>query len=95
VHLAHELSKLGKTDLNPAGDKADHTLAISVVAIDPIYHSSPKSNSKGGGEVYMVGNGEELLEKTAEEIQRVADEEIARAAHLAWEADKGKRHNVL
>jgi hypothetical protein len=43
----------------------------------------------------MVGNGEELLEKTVEEIQREADEEIARATRLAREAKRGKRHNDL
>jgi hypothetical protein len=47
----------------------------------------------GGGEVYMVGNGEELLEKTSDEIQWEADEETACIAHLAREAERGKRHN--
>jgi predicted transposase YbfD/YdcC len=42
-----------------------------------------------------VGNGEELPEKIVEEIQREANEEIARAAHLAREAERGKRHNGL
>jgi hypothetical protein len=35
----------------------------------------------------MVGNGEELLEKTTEEIQQEAEEEIAHTAHLARELD--------
>jgi hypothetical protein len=47
----------------------------------------------------MVGNGEELLEKTTEEIQQEAEEEIARVACLAKELDqardRGKRHNSL
>jgi hypothetical protein len=43
----------------------------------------------------MVGNREELPEKTVEEIQREADEEIARTAHLAREAERGKRHHDL
>jgi hypothetical protein len=55
-------------DLDPARDKVDDILAVSLATIDPIYQSSPESNSEGGREVYMVGNGEELLEKTTEEI---------------------------
>jgi hypothetical protein len=53
------------------------------------------SDSEGGGEVYMVQNGEVPQEKTVEEIQLEAEEEIAHAACLAWEATKGKRHNGL
>jgi hypothetical protein len=37
----------------------------------------------------MVGNREELLEKTVEEIQHEVDEEIAHAARLAREAERG------
>jgi hypothetical protein len=61
---------MGKTDLDLVEDKADHTPAFSVATTDPIYQSSPESDSEGGGEVYMVGNGEEPPEKTIEEIQR-------------------------
>jgi hypothetical protein len=43
-------------------------VAILVATIDSIYQSSLESNSKGGGEVYMVGNGEELPDKTVVEI---------------------------
>jgi hypothetical protein len=43
----------------------------------------------------MVGKGDELPEKTIEEIQWEAEEEIARAAHLARDAERGKRHNDL
>jgi hypothetical protein len=43
----------------------------------------------------MVGNGEELPDKLVEEIQRETDEELARAACLAREAERGKRHNGL
>jgi hypothetical protein len=43
----------------------------------------------------MVGNGEELPKKTVEEIQQEAKEKITRAAHLAREAKRGKRHNGL
>jgi hypothetical protein len=35
----------------------------------------------------MVGNEEELPEKTVKEIQREAKEEITRVAHLAREAE--------
>jgi hypothetical protein len=61
AQLLHGLSELGKTDPDPVGDKADHTLAILAATTDPIYQSSPESNSKGSGEVYMGGNREELL----------------------------------
>jgi hypothetical protein len=43
----------------------------------------------------MVGNIEELQEKTIEEIQREIDEEIAHTTRLAREAKRGKRHNGL
>jgi hypothetical protein len=43
----------------------------------------------------MVGNKEEPPEKIIEEIQREAEQEIARAARLAREAERGKRHNGL
>jgi hypothetical protein len=66
IRLRH--SKLEKTDLDPVEDKASHTQAIPVSTIDPIYQSSPESDSKGGREIYMVGNDEELLEKAIEEI---------------------------
>jgi hypothetical protein len=55
-------------DLDPAGDKAGHTLAVPVATIDAIHQLSPESDSEGDSEVYMVGHGEELLEKTVEEI---------------------------
>jgi hypothetical protein len=35
--LGHGLSELGKMNSDPAGDKADHTLAILAVTTDPIY----------------------------------------------------------
>jgi hypothetical protein len=54
---------------------------------------SPEFDSEGSGEVNMVGNGEELLDKTVKEIQRETEEEIARVARLAREAKRGKRHN--
>jgi hypothetical protein len=43
----------------------------------------------------MVGNGEELPDKTVDKIQWEADEEITRTTHLVREAEKGKRHNNL
>jgi hypothetical protein len=43
----------------------------------------------------MVGNGEELSEKTIEEIHQVTDEELTHAARLAREVKSRKRHNGL
>jgi hypothetical protein len=43
----------------------------------------------------MAGQGEQPTEKTAKEIVQEAEEEITRAARLAKEADKGKRHNGM
>jgi hypothetical protein len=57
-----------------------HTSAVPVATTDPIYQSPPESDSEGGGEVYMVGNGEKLLDKMVEEIQQETDEELACAA---------------
>jgi hypothetical protein len=68
VQLGHGPSDLRKRDSDPARDKADHTLPVPTVTTDSIYQSPPESDSEGGGEVYMVGNGEELLDKTVEEI---------------------------
>jgi hypothetical protein len=62
--------------LDPTRDKADHTPAIPVATTDPIYQSPPESDSEGGGEVYMVGNGEELPDKTVKEIQWDTDKEL-------------------
>jgi hypothetical protein len=75
--------------------KTNHTSAVSAAIIDLIYQCSPKSEFEGDREVYMVGEGEEPLEKTVKEIQREAEEEIARAACLARDAKKGKRHNGM
>jgi hypothetical protein len=82
-------------DSDPMGDETNHTLAVPAGIKDLIYQSSPESDSKCGREVYIVGNGEELLEKTVEEIQREADEEITHATRLAREAERGKRQNSL
>jgi hypothetical protein len=57
---------LGKTDMNPLGDTTDHHPIVSTTLTDPIYQSSLESDSEGGREVYTVGQGEELLEKTIE-----------------------------
>jgi hypothetical protein len=95
AQLRHGLSKLGKMDLDPVRDKADHTPAVPAATIDPIYQSSPESKFEGDREAYMVGNREELPEKTVEEIQWEADEEIAHAAHLARETERGRSHNDL
>jgi hypothetical protein len=54
--------------LDLVADKADHTLVVPAATIDPIYQSPPESDSKGGREVYMVGNRGELMNKTVEEI---------------------------
>jgi hypothetical protein len=54
-----------------------------------------KSNSKGDGEVYMVGNREELPDMMIEDIQWEIDMELACVAHLAREAKRGKRHNDM
>jgi hypothetical protein len=59
---------MGKTGLDPTWDKVDHTLAVLVDTIDPIYLSPPESDFEGSGEVYMVGNGEELPDMMVEEI---------------------------
>jgi hypothetical protein len=95
AQLKHGHSELWKMDSDPTGDQADHTLVVPVATTDPIYQSSPMSDSKGDREVYMVGNGEELPDKMVEEIQQETDEERTQATHLAREAKREKRHNGL
>jgi hypothetical protein len=43
----------------------------------------------------MVGNREELQEKTIKENQQEIDKDIAPTTRLAREAKRGKRHNGL
>jgi hypothetical protein len=95
AQLKNGSSVLGEADSDPWGDKANHNQVGFPTTTDPIYQSPAKSNSEGGKEVYMVGQGEQPNEKTTEEIAREAMEEIARAARLTKEADKGKWHNGL
>jgi hypothetical protein len=80
---------LGKTDPEVAGDKADHTRIVHAATVDTIHQSSLESDSEDDKEVYMVGHGDQLLEKTAEQIQWEAEEEVAR------DAERGKMHNDL
>jgi hypothetical protein len=68
AQLLHGLSELGKTDLDPAGDKADHTSAVLIATTDLIYQSPLESDSDGGREVYTMGNRVELSDKMIEEI---------------------------
>jgi hypothetical protein len=37
AQLRHRLSELGTTGLDPTGDKVEHTLAVPIATIDPIY----------------------------------------------------------
>jgi hypothetical protein len=78
---------------DPVEDKADKTLVVSATTIGPIYQLPPEFDSDGGGEVGMVGNGEELLDKSIKEIQWETAEELTHAARLAGEAKREKRHN--
>jgi hypothetical protein len=48
-------------DIDPAEDRADHTLAAQEDVIDPIYSLSSESDSEYDREVYMVEQGGELL----------------------------------
>jgi hypothetical protein len=84
---------MGNMDLYSSGEKVNHTSTVSAAIADIIYQSSLESDSEGNREVYMVGQGEEPPELTIKEIQWEAEEEIARAAHLARDAKRGKRHN--
>jgi hypothetical protein len=95
AQLWHKLGKLGEMDLNPSRDKTDHTLAIHAAITDPIHRSPSESDFEDDIEVYMVGQGDQPPERTAEEIQRETEEEFTRAAPLARDAERGKRHNGL
>jgi hypothetical protein len=93
AQLRHGLSELGKAGSDPAGDKPDHTVAVPSATMHPICQSSPESDSESDGEVHMVGNGEEFLDKSVKGIQCEIDKELTRTAHLVKEAERGKRHN--
>jgi hypothetical protein len=80
-------------DTDPTEDKADHTLVVLAATIDPIFQLSSESDSEYGGQVYMVGQGGQPLEKNAEEIQWDVEEDIAHAECLARELNKRKGHN--
>jgi hypothetical protein len=95
VQLRHELSELGKMGSDPEGDKVNHIMAAPAAPTDLICLSPPEFNSEGGGEVYMVGNREELPDKTVEEIQQETDIELVCAVCLAREVERGKRHNGM
>jgi hypothetical protein len=60
AQLEHEFNVLGKMDLDPARDKADHTRAVPAVVIDPFYLLSSEFDSEDNREVYMVGQGDQL-----------------------------------
>jgi hypothetical protein len=40
AQLGHRLGSLGETDMDPTGDKVDHTLAVLTTTTDPIYQPS-------------------------------------------------------
>jgi hypothetical protein len=81
--------------MDPLGDKDGHTPTVSTTITDPIYQPPPESDSEGDREIFMVGEGEQPTEKTTRENAHEAKEEIARAAQLAKEANRVKRHNNL
>jgi hypothetical protein len=68
AQLRHGFNAVRKTDLDPAGDKSDHTLAISVATTDIVYVALSEPDSEDDREVYMVGQGDQLPKKTTEEI---------------------------
>jgi hypothetical protein len=51
AQLRHISIKLGKTDLDPSGDKTNHILVGSVATTDPIYQLPLESDFEGGREV--------------------------------------------
>jgi hypothetical protein len=95
AQLRHGFTKLGKTDTDSSGDKADHILTISTAITDPIYQLSLEFDSEGDREVFMVGEGEQPAEKTIEEVTREDKEEITLVARLAKEANRGKEAQRL
>jgi hypothetical protein len=94
AQLGHESSRLGESELDPSGNNVDHHMICCPDAAHPICKPSPESDSDGGREVFMVGQGEPPANQTEAEIAQAAEAEIARAARLAREADKvvRKRH---
>jgi hypothetical protein len=68
AHLKHGPVELRKIDPDPTGDNANHTQAILIAIIDPIYQLPPETDSEGDRQVFIVGESEQPLEKTVEEI---------------------------
>jgi hypothetical protein len=62
--------------MNPSGDKADHNEIARPVAADSLYQLPPESNSNGGREVYMVGQGEpkpkKPLKRSSEKPRKIS-----------------------
>jgi hypothetical protein len=56
--LGHESSKSGESKSDPLGDNVDHHKICCLDTTDPIYKPSSESDSEGGQEVFMVGQGE-------------------------------------
>jgi hypothetical protein len=63
-------------DTDSSRDTVSHNPTVSTALTYPIYQSPPESDSKGRTEVYMVGQGDELHEKTDVEIAHEIEEEI-------------------
>jgi hypothetical protein len=80
----------GKQKWIPLGIKVDHALAVLAIVTDPIYPPSLDTNSEYDGKVYMVGQGDQLPEKTTEEIQWEVEEEIARANVQPGNSTRGR-----
>jgi hypothetical protein len=92
--LRHESSISGESEPDPARDNANHQEIYCPAATDPIYKTSPESDSDSGRHVFMVGPGEHSADQSVEQITREAEAEVAWVARLAHEANKvaGKRH---
>jgi hypothetical protein len=94
------LGSLQETDTDPMEDRVDHTQAAQVAATDLIYSPSSRLNSEYGREVYMVGEGGELPERTTDRDRlrhrsRSIHEEFGQVEYQGEQVYRTPVHNGL
>jgi hypothetical protein len=76
AQLKHESIRSGESELGPSRDHVNHHMVCCPDIADLIYKPSSESDSNGGQEVFMVGQGERPTNQIEEEIDRAAEAEV-------------------
>jgi hypothetical protein len=66
ARLGHRTSNTGESESDPSGHRVNHHEISCLEGVDPIYKQSTGSDSDGGQEVFMVGQGEPSIQTTDE-----------------------------